>query len=578
MANKKQSITEGALILTLAVAIVKIVGLIYKFPLISELAGGGWGYYQTAYNVYGAIYAVAVAGFPSAVARLVAGYSASGRYRDVLALRRESLRLFAVIGIIGSVGLVLLARPLVDTMQNPNAYFCVLAVAPSLFFSCLMSAYRGYYQGLSDMVPTAVSQVVEVLVKASFGYASVVLINHFLAEEYDKYGTVLGIAQSADTETSAILAVSSAGAIFAVTLSTLAGYLSMLVIYRRRGNGFTAEMVAASPAPERGELLRRQVLRYGFPLALSSIALRVTGLVDNATVLRRLAHVVQTDLAALYASHGDLFSRIEVAVADLPNYLYEVYGYGMPLFDLVPTLTATLGTSALPHIASAMQRGDSPLVKRNIESCMGTTMLIAAPIGFGITFMAKPLLDLLYPALPVGVQLASPMLSVLGVASVFSCLTSCVNTMLNAVGRFRTPVKIMAVGCVIKVVVNYIFVAIPALNIKAAPLGNLLCYTTTGIIGLILLMKSAAVELDFNRTMLKPMLAGALSAAVARLIYNLAETLIPDRVATIFAIGAAICLYLALVLLLGMISREELLTMPGGRKICALLEKLHLLR
>ena len=126
--------------------------------------------------------------------------------------------------------------------------------------------------------------------------------------------------------------------------------------------------------------------------------------------------------------------------------------------------------------------------------------------------------------------------------------------------------------------VNYIFVAIPSLNIKAAPLGNLLCYTTTGIIGLIVLMKSAAVEIDFTRTMLKPVLAGALSAAIARLVYNLAEALIPDRVATIFSIGAAICLYLALVLVLGMISRDELLAMPGGRKISALLEKLHLLR
>jgi len=578
LSKKKQSITEGALILTLAVAIVKIVGLIYKFPLISELAGGGWGYYQTAYNIYGAIYAVAVAGFPSAVARLVAGYAASGRYRDVLALRRESLRLFGVIGVIGSAGLMLLARPLVDSMQNPNAYFCVLAVAPSIFFSCLMSAYRGYYQGLSDMVPTAVSQVVEVLVKAGFGYAAVVLINHFLALEYHNYGTVLGVAQTPETEVSAILAVSSAGAIFAVTLSTLAGYLAMLVIYRKRGMGFTEEQVAASPAPERGALLRRQVLRYGFPLALSSIALRVTGLIDNATVLNRLTTVVKNDLAALYASHGGLFERIEVSVADLPNYLYEVYGYGMPLFDLVPTITATFGTSALPHIASAMQRGDSPLVKKNIESCLGITMLIAAPAGFGIAFMARPILDLLYPSLPVGVQLASPMLSVLGVAAVFSCLTSCVNTMLNAVGRFNTPVKIMTLGCVIKVAVNYIFVAIPSLNIKAAPLGNLLCYTTTGLVGLAVLLKSAEVRIDFSRTMLRPILAGMLTGATARLLYNLTEAILPDRVATLFSVAVAVGVYAALVLLLGLIRRDELLGIPGGRKICALLEKLHLLR
>ena len=284
------------------------------------------------------------------------------------------------------------------------------------------------------MVPTAISQVVEVIFKAVFGYAAVIVINRYLSNEYDTFGTVMGIPQTEATEVSSILSFCAAGAIFAVTVSTFAGYICMLIIYKRKGSEITIEMLENSPEPERVDVLRKQILRFGFPLALSAIALRITGLIDNATVLRRLTKVIETNLDTLYKSHHGLFDLIDVEISDLPNYLYEVYGYGMPLFDLVPTVTATFGTSALPHIAGAFSSGDMNGVKKSVEQTLTTTMLIAAPAGFGMAFMALPLLNLLYPALPVGAQLAAPMLTVLGIAAVFSSLTSSVNTMLQAIG------------------------------------------------------------------------------------------------------------------------------------------------
>ena len=579
LATKKQTITEGALTLTLAIAVVKVVGLIYKFPLIERLAGGGWGFYQTAYNIYSAIYAVAVTGFPSAVARLVAGYYAQGCYRDVLELKRQSIRLFAVIGVIGSLGLMALARPLADNlMENPGSYYAVLAVAPSIFFSCLMSAYRGYYQGLSNMVPTAVSQVVEVLFKASFGYAAVVVLNHYLSREFDTYGTVMGVPQTEATEVSSILSICAAGAIFAVTVSTFAGYLCMLVIYRRRGNGITQDMIDSSPEPERVDVLRKQILRFGFPLALSAIAMRVTSLIDNATVIRRLNDVIGSHLDLLYASHHGLFERISVEVPDLANYLYEVYGYGMPLFDLVPTITATFGTSALPHITDAYSKGDLERAKKGVEQTLTMTMLIAAPAGFGLAFMALPLLNLLYPGLPVGAQLAAPMLTILGVAAVVSCLTSSVNTMLHAIGKIDVPVRLMLAGCVVKVVTNYIFVGIPQLNIKAAPLGNLLCYTVTGVLGLWLLLKYSGIRIDLIGTIVKPVLVGIATGAVARLVALGADRFLPGRLATLAGVGVAVVFYGVTVIKVGLLTKENIVNLPKGEKIAHILEKVGLLK
>lgn len=579
MTERKQNIAEGAMILAASIIIVKVVGLIYKFPLIDALKGGGWGYYTTAYNIFGAIYAVAVTGFPTAVSRLVSEAHSEGRYNDCVRIRRDAIRLFAWIGVAACAGLMLLARWLVDdVMEDPDAYLCVLAIAPSLICSCIMSAHRGYYQGMADMVPSAISEIVEVVVKAALSYGAAVMINHYLSYEYDTYGTVLGIARTESTVTSAILSVSAAGAIFGVTLSTLAGWLCMKIIYRNRGCAISDEMLAEAPPARDDRELTKEVLRFGLPIALSALALRITSLIDNATVIRCLNDVIETDLPELYASHNGLFELIDVEVKDLANYLYEVYGYGMPFFDLVPTLTATFSTSALPHITAAFNRGENVEVKKNIETTLSIVMLLAAPAGFGIAFMAQPILNLVYPSMEVGAALCAPMLTVLGVAAIFSCLTGALNTMLQAIGRVDIPVKIMIAGSAVKIITNKMLVSVPSYNIKAAPAGNLICFMITAMLGLILLVHYSGVKINLGRTMLKPLAGGALTGFIARLIYNLMSPVFGVRIPALIGILVAVVFYAAVVLVFRFLSKEEMEMIPGLRKLVPVLEKLHLVR
>lgn len=576
--NRKQSITEGALVLTVSLAIVKIVGLIYKFPLIELLAGGGWGYYQSSYNIYGAVYAVAVVGFPVAVSRLVAGYAASGRYKDVVNLRRESLRLFAVIGVIGAVCLMLLAKPITASMTtNRYAHWCVIAVAPSIFFSCVMSSYRGYYQGLSNMTPTAMSDVVEVLFKAAFGYGTAYLLTFLLRSEFAANGTVLGVPETSASAMSSILAIAAAGAISSVTISTCAAFLSLVIHYRRKGGMLTQEQIDSSPEPERVTVLRKQILRYGFPLALSAITLRVASLIDDVTVIRSLNTAMSRNLTALLASHGGLLEKTGVQMSEMATYLYEVYGYGIPLYDLVPTITANFATSALPHITTALNRGDKAQVKQHIETMMGITMLIAAPAGLGMAFMAEPLLNFLYPSLEIGATLAAPMLSVLGIASIAVCLASFVNMMFQAIGRIDLPVKLMAVGCAIKILVNYILVSIPSLNIKAVPAITLICYVTISVIGMVIITRETGVKADLIKTIVKPMAAGAAAGLCARLSYSVMAGALPQKVATLAACLVAVAVYAVLATLLKLFTRDIVESLPGGRRIASALEKIHML-
>ena len=582
MAKKKQSMLEGALVLTLAMVIVKIVGALYKLPMIAIIGEDGNGFYTTAYNLYSTIYSLAVTGFPVAVSKIVSSYASQGRYKDIRQVRRVSTVFFGVMGVVSAIVLALLAKPYVESIDNAGAYYCVLAVAPSLLFSCLMSTHRGYNQGMKNMTPTAISQVVEVLFKAAFGLGGAYLMKARFVAEYAAAGTVLGqVMPDAAAADVMISSLAAAGSIFGVSMSTFAGWLFLVVRGWFVGDGVRASQLIESPKAHSNRYLLKQICRVVLPIALSSAAVSITGLIDNYSVLGRLRLVIETDMQALYASHGGVLELAERTAEQLPNYLYGVYGLGITLFNLVPSLTGSFGMSALPHVSSAWVAGDKKATRVNMESMMRVTMLIAAPCGMGIAFLAGPIADLIYGAkTPVGAQLVVPMLSLLGIAAIFVAVVNPMNALLQAVGRYSVPVYLMIIGGIIKLASNYTLVAIPELNIKAAPMGNLLCFLFIMIASFIILSRITGIRFSVMGIFVKPLLAGALCGATAMLGYNLITRFlsISDKLATVGAIGIGGIVYLIALALLRAIEREDVLGLPGGGKICRILEKMRILR
>ena len=157
--GRKQSLLNGALILSFAVIAVKIVSVLFKLYVTQKIGYDGKGYYANAYNIYAPIYSIALAGLPTAVSKMVASMAAQRRFRDVRRLFSISLMLFVLVGVVGTALIVIFAYPYAKSTEAIDALPSIIAVAPSVFFCCVMSGYRGYYQGLRDMVPSAVSQV-----------------------------------------------------------------------------------------------------------------------------------------------------------------------------------------------------------------------------------------------------------------------------------------------------------------------------------------------------------------------------------------------------------------------------------
>ena len=254
LAEKKrtnQTLLNGALILSLASLIVKVIGVIYKIPLSNMIGTVGRGYFDSAYNLYVPIYTVSMAGLPVAISNMVSKAMAMGNYRDVKIIRKVAGRLFLTVGIIGTVAMFILAFPYALSAKNMDVLPAVFVITPSIFFCCIMSSYRGYYNGLSNMTPTAISEVFEAAGKLVFGLICAKAVITYGYSRFEQGLTVFGRTVTNESEAlSAIYPYAAAGAVFAVTLGTVFALLFMVIHKKIKGDTFDRTMLVNSPRPK----------------------------------------------------------------------------------------------------------------------------------------------------------------------------------------------------------------------------------------------------------------------------------------------------------------------------------------
>ena len=232
--SKQQSFLQGSAILVVATMLTKVIGAIYRIPLGELLGSTGMGYYSTAYDLYVPMYSIAMAGLPIAISRLVSEHVAAGRYRHVKKTLNVAKAAFFITGGLGFVLMLFLAFLLTGSSINVFGHTFnfevfnrgtlpgVLCIAPCLIFCCIMSAYRGYYEGLRNMTPTAISQVLEALGKLVFGYGLSFII----------------------LKTSGNYSYAAAGALLGITLGTVVAALYLELKYRLTGKStFTEEQL-----------------------------------------------------------------------------------------------------------------------------------------------------------------------------------------------------------------------------------------------------------------------------------------------------------------------------------------------
>lgn len=573
--RKSHSFFQGALILSFGAILVKVIGAIFKIPLTNLIGELGMGYFNTAYQIYLPVYTVATAGFPIAVARMVAQNMAQKRYRDVRQIYKIAAPLFVLSGLAGTLVMLLGARPYVNAIHSPHAVYCIWAMAPTVFFCCVLSVQRGYYEGLRNMVPTAVSQVIEALCKLFVGLLCAYLVMKKGMEEFYQSGAVFGVAASSQEEAlNLTLPFAAAGAIVGVTVGAALGFLYLWLRHRIKGDGITEQEIVFAPVPASGKQLLRTLMKISVPVCLGALVVNLGALIDVTFLQSRLAAIAPDVLRGIFAD------AIPPALGndELTSYLYGSYTLAQNVSMLVPTVAQALGVSALPTITEAWTGGNRKTIQNSIESVVKISALIAFPAGFGLFAMSGEILTLLFAQRPNGVVIATPLLMVLAVTVIFMTLSVPVNSMLQAVGRVDLPVKLLAVGMVIKLAMNYTLVAVPEINLQGACYGSAACYLLIAVLGIYALCKQAKIKLHATAVLLKPALAGALCGAAAKGSYVLFSKAASPSVSTLLAVGVAVCVYIAALFITRTLSRQDIQMLPKGDKLLRLLEKRRWIR
>lgn len=578
---RRQSFLHGALILMVAYAIEKLIGAFFKIPLTWILTPTGNGYFSNAYSLYAPLYSLATAGFPIAISRLVSENATRGRFRDVRQIHRASIKIFLVLGILSFSIMFFGARPYANYVLSGNAQNAlpaIYALAPAVFFTSMMSIYRGYYEGLQNMYPTAISEVIESLCKLLFGLTAAYLIVKKGLQEYAAGGTVFGFhVKSAEYAKLATLPYASAGAIFGVTLGGMGGFLFLFFYHRFKGDGISRQMLASSPRPLPSKVTSSRLIRTAIPVALGSLAVNLSTLVDSTFLQMRIGDIMKSSPEVLLKMYQGIIPKSDIQLHLVPSFLFGCFSNATVFFMLVPGITQALGVSALPSVTAAWTEGNPKRIKHSIESVLRVVTLLAIPSGLGLSMLSTPIAKLILRE-GNAPEITGKILVILGLAAIFASISTPINSMLQAIGRVDLPVKLLAVGLVVKIVLNYTLVGIPEINVMGAGTGTLVCYFLITFLALYFLIRETKVMPNLFAIFAKPILASVISVGVAWLFQKTAAKLIPEDLATLLAILIAVFLYVVCILWFRALNKRDIAMLPRGQKIVKILEKHHWIR
>ena len=579
--EKSQSFLKGAAILGSSMVIVRLMGMVYKILLSGMYGGVGTGLFNSAYALYNPLFMLSTAGFPIAISRTVSESIAKKRYRDVRQIHKLSVPIFVIAGLICFLAMVVGSFIYVRIINAPNAIFALLCLSPTIFFGCLMSIYRGYFEGMRNMTPTAISEIIEAACKLFLGFTASFITMKLCMKAYYSSGYVFGIKCVSEAEANAAsIPIAIGAAITGISLGSFFGFIFLFIRYKRGGDGISVSDLRSSPPPRRNNVIIGNLVRTAIPIGLGSIVMSLADMIDSTLVMKRIFNIMETNPDALLNVYGSLIPDDVLASNNTHTYLYGCYGIALTLMMLVTAVTQVFGTTALPSVTAAWTSGDRTKLKESMETVLRVTVLVTIPSGIGMSLLAEPLLSLIYssPNVANEVEIGSKVLAVMGISVIFIATSTPLCSMLQAIGRVDVPLKLFIAGMIMKIVVNYVLVGIPEINIQGANVGSIVCYGFVTVTAMFILCRETKITPNFVSILIKPLIAAIICGIAAYFSEILFDFVCVQRVATLLAILTAIIVYFIVLLLIRAIKREDLLQMPKGNKIVKVLEKRRLIR
>ena len=539
--NKKSTFVFQAGILAAAGMLVRVIGLIYKSPLLSIIGIEGNGYYNSAINIYTIILLISSYSIPSAISKVIAQRLAFKEYRNAQRVFVCALLYVLIVGGIASV-LTFVGAPWL-VWKNPNAVAALRVLSPTIFFSGFLGVFRGFFQAHGSMMHTSISQILEQIINAVVSILAAKLL--------------IGLAADGDDTMRAIYG--SAGSALGTGAGVLIGLLFMFGMYRLNGSIIRRRVAKDKTWHEESY---RDIFKVIFTIVTPFIL--STFIYNCTTVINMYIYYYVMDykkMDAIQASnYYGIFSGLAVAVVNIPI-----------------AIASAMSSAIMPGVAASYVKGTVAQTRKQVTRAVQMTMLIAIPAAVGIAVLPKPIMHFIFPQ-KESLDMASGLLAALSVTVIFYSLSTLTNAVLQGIGKVNTPVIHAVIALVIQVAGLTALLLYTNWNLYALAAANAIYSLVMCVLNQLSVRKHLEYRMDVVKLFLKPLFAAAVMGAVVFGVYHGLMLLIPvSRVVLLLAIGIGVCAYGAILLLIGGVTEDELWEFPKGVALVQIAKKLHLL-
>lgn len=527
---KRETFMQSVVVLMISQAFVKILGLVYKLYLTNKEGFGDKGnaIYSSGFQVYALLLTISAMGVPNALSKLVSERVAVGDHRGAHKIFKIALVTFSLIGFCCSMLLFFGAHTISNVfLQIPEAEMALVALSPSIFFVSVIAVIRGYFNGRENITVTARSQSLEQVFKTLF---TILIVN------------TLSIISGMDT------VVMAAGANLATSLSACTCFMYLVNYYRTIRPIIASEIKSTvNYKPTRIRKTIKQILFVSIPMSLSSIFGALNRNIDSMTVVRGLKTFMSEEAAKI--QYGILSGKVETLVT-------------IPM-----SFNMAFATALVPAMSKAMAKGDKKTVEKRIKFSILVSILIGLPCMVGMILYAKQILLLLFPNAASGEFIYQ--ISCLGI--IFILIEQTVGAALHGAGKAFTPAIALAIGGVVKLILNLILVPINSEifilgGTAGAALSSVACHMVALTIELIILKRTIGVKFEKNKFIIKPLIAVLIMAISSKIVYKILLNAISANMTLIITMLFSIIIYFTMIVLLKTFSKSEICMIPYGSK------------
>lgn len=552
MGNKnrtKDNFIAQAGILAAAGIITRIIGLLYTSPLAAVIGELGLGYYQSAYNFYTMVLLVSSYSIPSAISKVIAQKLAVKEYRNAHRLFYCAMGYVLAVGLAASLFLFFGAGLFVE-----EAAISVLRTfAPTIFIYGILGVLRGYFQAHKSMAQTSISQIIEQIANAGVSVGGACLLIHLalgsLEMPVDEAGKIRHATYGA------------IGGALGTGVGVLAGLLFMVGMYFLNRNLILGRVDRDRHAKTEsyGSMIRTITLVVT-PFILSTAVANLNGFVNNYIYTKLLPDLREVDSVRQYSNWG-IYSGQAMKVANIPI-----------------AFATAMAAAMIPSVAQLSASGETKLAREKIGMAVKTTMIISIPCAAGLFALAKPVMYFLFPRPDEVVTLAGKLLMVLSVSVIFYALSTLGNSVLQGLGRVNVPIVNAGLALAVQTVLSVFLLLYTEMDCYGLAITNTLYAAIMCLLNQISLRRAIGYRQEWKGTFLLPMAASVVMGAAARSVYELIYLLSNSmRISLIVAVGVGGIVYFVMLLILKVMSEEELRAIPKGYLLVRIAKKCKLL-